>query len=442
MKQNQPSPTHLKARNHVSCLMPQTLSLLWKGISSLVSALVALFSITRSQTPYHALGMITILCVLVNIDHLDQLNAATSTPPNRMAFQSYLTDTNGDPIAAGKQANKTINFTIYGSESDADAKWKEQQVVTVNDGHFSVILGEGERLPDPSGKMLAFKDVFTGTGASDRFIELTIVNTSAVGSDQTLLPRLRLLPSPYAFMASKVASLDLSDTAVIEGQLGKGYLVDDSITTVQIENETIQSADIKDGAVTSSDIASNTIASANIKDGSIASIDIANSTIVSADIKDGAVTSSDVASNTIVSSNIKDGSITSADIANKTIRSADIADANIGRTQLGGGTFISPNNAQLRIVRGHMTESAGIREGRGWTVKRLSTGRYRITFSPSFKAGTLPVITVSGYNQDWDDNVISLYDGSNTGVSVISVDATNSNESVENSGIMFIAIGE
>ena len=421
MKQNQPSPTHLKARNHVSCLMPQTLSLLWKGISFLVSALVALFSTTRSQTLYQALGRLTILCVLVNIDHFDQLNAATSTPPNRMAFQSYLTDGDGDPIAANSSQNKIINFIIYGSENDDDAKYKEQQVVTVNDGHFSVILGEGERIPDSSGEMLLFKDVFSGTDASDRFIELTIVNESG-GSDQVLLPRLRLLPSPYAFMASKVASLDLTDTDVLEGQLGGGNIADDAIGSIKIADESITSADIKNGAVTSSDIASNTIVSANIKDGTVTSDDIANSTIVSADIKDGAVTSSDIANSTIVSADIKDNTVTSED--------------------LGNNTFISSSSAKLRIVRGLVQPNGEKWKGEGWSSKRDDEGRYTITFSPPFTS--YPIVSVTPYEEaGQDDNAC------NTGVLrynyfkvYIMDNSPDTNAKYEDGGFSFIAIGD
>ena len=60
-----------------------------------------------------------------------------------MAFQSFLTDNNNKPLGEAAPINKTIKFTIYGSEEGDDSKWSESQVVTVNNGHFSVILGEG-----------------------------------------------------------------------------------------------------------------------------------------------------------------------------------------------------------------------------------------------------------------------------------------------------------
>ncbi|MDB4718437.1 hypothetical protein OAG11_06160 [Verrucomicrobia bacterium] len=369
----------------------------------------------------------------MNINCLDHLNAQTRTPPDRMAFQSYLTDINGNPMGTAAPVNKTIKFIIYESEQGPESKWAEQQVVSVNNGHFSVILGEGTRLNDSSGKQLPFAEVFAGTGASDRFIELTVISDSG-GSDQILLPRLRLLPSPYAFMASKVASLDLTDTNVLEGQLGGGNIADGAINSAKILNETIQSADIKDGAVTSSEIASNTIVSANIKDGAVTSADITNSTIVSADIKDGTVTSADITNSTIVSADIKDG----------TIKSADIANGNIGSSQLGGRTFISSNTAKQRIIRGYITAAGSkyANSGEGWSSKKNSDGIYRLTFSPAFKAGTFPVVTASIYNGSGDDNSVNLYDGTHTGITFVCVDVSSGWDNFEDSGIMFIAIGE
>ena len=401
MKHSHPSPIRMKAGNRNSGFMLQPSSLPCKGIVSLASTVVALFSISKPQASPLSLGRMALLCLLMNINCLDHLNAQTRTPPDRMAFQSYLTDVNGNPMGEAAPVNKTIKFIIYESEQGPESKWAEQQVVSVNNGHFSVILGEGTRLDDSSGNQLPFAGIFAGTGASDRFIELTVISDSG-GSDQILLPRLRLLPSPYAFMASKVASLDLTDTNVLEGQLGGGYIADGAINSAKILNETIQSADIKDGAVTSSEIASNTIVSANIKDGAVTSADIANSTIVSADIKDNTVTSAD----------------------------------------LGNNTFVSSSSAKLRIVRGLVHPNGSKWKGEGWSSRRDAAGRYTVTFSPAFK--TYPIISVTPYESaGGDDNAC------NTGVLTynsfkvyIMDNSPSTNAEYEDGGFSFIAIGD
>ena len=394
MKQSRPSPISSKAENRASRFTLQTSSLLRQGILSFTSAVVALFSIIRSQTPSLAVGRIASLCLLVNVVHLDRLYAAAPTPPNRMAFQSYLTDLNGDPVgteavAGGARKNKSINkniiFTIWNDESANDTTanliWSEEQIVTVNGGHFSVILGEGAR---KHGGDLS--TVFVGNDASDRFIELTLVNNTANGGNQVLLPRLRLLPSPYAFIASNVASLNLSDESVIQGELAGKYISSGSITGNQIKN----------GAVTSSAIASNTIESSNIKDGSITSNDIANLTITASDIKDGAITSTAIASDTIKSSNIKDNTITQND--------------------MGNGSVVNRESKKLRIVRG-LAESYGTNYYgySGWSVKRNGEGAYKITFNPPFK--DKPAVTVTPHDYlsktyDFSANVNSVEEGS------------------------------
>ena len=50
----------------------------------------------------------------------------------------------------------------------------------------------------------AFSAVFTGTDASDRYIGITVKGIGPDNSDADILPRLRLVTSPYAYMAAKV----------------------------------------------------------------------------------------------------------------------------------------------------------------------------------------------------------------------------------------------
>jgi uncharacterized protein YjbI with pentapeptide repeats len=386
-------------------------------------------------------GRAALLCLLINIHCLDHLDAQTRTPPDRMAFQSYLTDINGDPMGAAAPVNKTLKFIIYEAEQGPDSKWAEQQVVTVNNGHFSVILGEGTRLNDSSDQQLPFAEVFAGTGASDRFIELTVVNESG-GSDQVLLPRLRLLPSPYAFMASKVASLDLTDTDVLEGQLGGGNIADSAINSAKILNETIQSADIKDGAITSSDIASNTIASANIKDESVTSADITNSTIVSADIKDSTIVSADIKDSTIVSADIANSTIVSGDIKDGSLEGRDIKSKTITGSNIGGGAYVSGTNSRLRIIRGYVLSNGVKAKGELFTSTKQSTGKYRITFDSSAFTD-YPIVTVSAYGGgDLQDNVVNIANLGSDGMTVYITDSSpDKNVAMEDCAFMFIAIG-
>ena len=74
------------------------------------------------------------------------IKAADSAPPDRVAYQGYLVDGNGDPLGNSVPANYDVVFRIYnvkqGGTTD-NILWAEQQTVTVDKGYFSVLLGEG-----------------------------------------------------------------------------------------------------------------------------------------------------------------------------------------------------------------------------------------------------------------------------------------------------------
>ena len=51
-------------------------------------------------------------------------------------------------------------------------------------------------------------------------------------------------------------------------------------------------------------------------------------------------------------------------------------------------------------------------------------------------------MTASIYNGSGDDNSVNLYDGTHTGITFVCVDVSSGWDNFEDSGIMFIAIGE
>lgn len=127
---------------------------------------------------------------------------AASSPPDRMTYQGFLVDQNGAPLAPTTPANYPVVFRIYDASEGGNLVWSEQQVVTVDKGNFSVVLGEGvEVTGEPRD---ALSTVFVGNSASERYLGITV---TIGGSSLTLQPRLRLLTSPYAFLATQAAQL-------------------------------------------------------------------------------------------------------------------------------------------------------------------------------------------------------------------------------------------
>ncbi len=124
---------------------------------------------------------------------------ADAYPPDRLTYQGYLTDANGTALATNAPKNYDLVFRVYSAATGGTALWTEQQTVTVDRGYFNVLLGEGTQvLPEAHD---ALSSLFVGGNASDRYVETTVKKIGSGNTDATISPRLRLLTSPYAYLA-------------------------------------------------------------------------------------------------------------------------------------------------------------------------------------------------------------------------------------------------
>ena len=127
---------------------------------------------------------------------------ATPNPPGLLSFQGFVTDANGTALALTAPTNYSIQFHIYDAPTGGHTNWGEAQTVTVDRGYFSVLLGQGAALTDGSPWTNNLGALFSGATASDRYVGLT-----AVGIGTEIQPRLRLLASPYSFLAASANAL-------------------------------------------------------------------------------------------------------------------------------------------------------------------------------------------------------------------------------------------
>ena len=144
--------------------------------------------------------IINALGVLFVFGSLSNAFGADAEPPRSMTYQGYLTDSDGVPLGSSAPANYDVQFRLYdikeGGTTD-NILWAEQQTVTVDSGSFSILLGEGSAIgSEPNGSL---SSLFQSDTASDRYIGITVLNVA--GSDVTIEPRLRLVSSPYSFLA-------------------------------------------------------------------------------------------------------------------------------------------------------------------------------------------------------------------------------------------------
>lgn len=127
------------------------------------------------------------------------IQAATANPPAVMTYQGYLTDATGTPLGNTAPANFSVVFKIFNVSTGGTALWNETQTVTVDKGSFSVLLGT---------QSTGLDGAFAGADASDRWIEMTV---TVNGTPTTVLPRLRLVSSPFSFLAKTAIGLYQND---------------------------------------------------------------------------------------------------------------------------------------------------------------------------------------------------------------------------------------
>jgi hypothetical protein len=138
---------------------------------------------------------------------------ATANPPEQMTYQGFLVGSDGAPLGDTGPKNYDVIFKIYDHETaglPANLLWAEQQTVTVDKGYFSILLGEGANTGDPRP---ALSTLFKGATASDRFVGITVKGIGAGGANVDILPRLRLMTSPYAYLATQATKLVRSDNS-------------------------------------------------------------------------------------------------------------------------------------------------------------------------------------------------------------------------------------
>lgn len=173
----------------------------------------ASFMKTIRQSP-SLLGMLCSLLLMAWA--VPRALAADAKPPGKMAFQGFLTDGNGTARGLASPVNLSVTFRIYDSPTAAAAEaiWAESQVVTVDKGHFSVVLGEGTAISGGAD----LSPHFIGDNVNGRYLGIT------VGSENEIAPRIQFLASPYSHLARYATELvGTSGSSVLKvgaGQVG------------------------------------------------------------------------------------------------------------------------------------------------------------------------------------------------------------------------------
>lgn len=142
---------------------------------------------------------------------------AVNDVPGSINYQGRLLNSSGAAVTDGTYS---IAFRLYGSPSGANPLWGASQSVVITGGNFSVVLGEGgSTVNNAQGT-----NILAGLGATTTpYLGLTVLTDSSganVSNPQEILPRMRLLSSPYALVAQAAQMSDVSGYATNAGSLG------------------------------------------------------------------------------------------------------------------------------------------------------------------------------------------------------------------------------
>ena len=278
--------------------------------------------------------------------------AQTSAVPGFISYQGRVVDASGANVGAGTPVNRTVIFRIWDNPSSTNAAnliYSEAQTVTVSEGEFSVLVGQGvANTTQTYGYVETTKklaDIGLAFGGSTRYLGVSVAATATIATtDNEITPRQQIVSTAFAMRAKVAESVDslaitsamLANNSVTTTQLGEA-----AITTSKIATNAVTTTQIADGTITAAKIAAGTIATANIAESSITTAKIADGTIATADIADSSITSAKIADGTIATADIAAVAVTGAKIATDTILAGNIAAGAVGSSELATGVNIS-----------------------------------------------------------------------------------------------------
>lgn len=144
--------------------------------------------------------------------------AQTSAVPNFISYQGRVVDATGSNVGAGTPVNRTVIFRIWDSPSStntANLIYSEAQTVTVSEGEFSVLVGQGVANPtqtfgySEADRKLA--DLGTAFNGSARYLGVTVASAATIAlTDNEITPRQQIVSTAFAMRAKFAESIGSS----------------------------------------------------------------------------------------------------------------------------------------------------------------------------------------------------------------------------------------
>jgi hypothetical protein len=328
-----------------------------------------------------------------------------ANPPQLMSYQGYLTDGSGNPLGSTNTGPKNYNliFRIWnlqtgGVVGSANELHAEQQTVTVTSGYFSVLLGLG---PQYQGEpySTAIATLFSPSLTTPLYVEMTVVGIGPAGANVTILPRLQLVSSPYAFLAANAVN---AANLVNAGKTNVLSIVNNSLSIPNAGSSLTVNGTLNAGSATiTNTLSANTLnaVSANVTNTLTASILVAANLTLTG--------SANITNLTVLNANIANLSVTrtASVISNLNVFGTNSAAYFIGN---GGGITNVPtlDEPNLKMIRGRV-DTRGvdtILAGNGFTITPAGGGFVTVTFTVPFS--DVPIVVAQNDIQGGDYRAI------------------------------------
>ena len=206
----------------------------------------------RSKLPWSRALVAFLLLMAAGMTQLtSHAQTTTSAVPGLISYQGKVSNADGSLVGASPNpVNRTVFFRIWSHQSNStvvDLVYSEQQVMTISDGEFSALIGQGTAV---SGNPLGFSEgskgkptqTFDGAsvfGGATRYLGVTIDDGSAA-ADPEISPRQQLVSSVYAFRAKYAETLGSNGANAIvaldSGNVGVGNPNPPALLTVSGAN--------------------------------------------------------------------------------------------------------------------------------------------------------------------------------------------------------------
>jgi hypothetical protein len=157
------------------------------------------------------------LCAALLVLSAGPAAAQTTAVPNFISYQGTVVNAEGTKVGTGTPVNRTVIFRIWNNPSSTaidNLIYSEAQVVTISDGEFSVLVGQGVANTtttfgyNEAAKFTNFAGAFDG---SARYLGVTVAAAAAIVSgDNEITPRQQIVSTPFAMRARFAESIGSS----------------------------------------------------------------------------------------------------------------------------------------------------------------------------------------------------------------------------------------